>query len=121
MGHWTFECTGQKVYLYRPSRTQVAKNPALANQEMMFEAGPEQRPAHDGDYKRSTLEKHRNPRGKSSSSSSSSDSEAENLQAELEKLLNEHKKLQTKKQTTKGKKASASSSEKSSSSDSSSN
>ena len=99
MGHWTFECTGQKVYLYRPSRTLVAKNPQLRNKEI-FEAGPDQRPAHDGDYKRSTLDKHNKKRNKSSSSNSSSsnnssdgDSEGENLQAELEKLLNEHKKM----------------------------
>ena len=70
----------------------VAKNPGLKTKEV-FEAGPETRPAFDGDFRRSTVR--RQP--SSSSSSSSNDSEEQNLQAELEKLLTEHKKIQEKK------------------------
>eukprot|EP01070_Trichotokara_eunicae_P009819 Trichotokara_eunicae@DN6183_c0_g1_i1.p2 len=28
-GHWTYECKGKQVYLTRPSRTDMLKNPSL--------------------------------------------------------------------------------------------
>ena len=70
MGHWTFECTKSKVYLYRPSKTQQLRNPELKTKEV-FEAGPDSKPVFDGDFKRSTRPK----KEEESSSSSSSDDE----------------------------------------------
>ncbi len=69
-GHWMFECTNQRTYLYRPSRTTIEKNPHLKSKEV-FEKGPEGPRIHDGDWKRSTLKK----KSDKSSSSSGSDSE----------------------------------------------
>ncbi|KFG64343.1 zinc knuckle protein, partial [Toxoplasma gondii RUB] len=28
-GHWTYQCRNEKVYLTRPSRTQMLRNPKL--------------------------------------------------------------------------------------------
>ena len=91
-GHWSYECTNKRTYLYRPSRTTIEKNPHL-KQKQTFERGPKGPAVHDGDRKRSTLAKEED----SSSSGSDSDadgSEGEKLQKELTKLIEEHKSMQ---------------------------
>jgi hypothetical protein len=90
-GHWTFECTGAKAYLYRPSSMSMLKNPALAIKPV-FEAGPETK-IHDGDFKRGERPKD------DDSSSSSLDSEEEEIHRELEKLIKESKKLTEKQES----------------------
>ena len=88
-GHWTFECTNQRSYQYRPSRTTVERNPHLKAKEI-FEKGPVGPKIHDGDWKRSTRKK---SSSSSDSDSDSEESEGEQLQKELSKLINEHKKV----------------------------
>ena len=86
-GHWTFQCTEQKQYLYRPSLTQQVKNPALKRKEI-FDKVAKERGITDGDRRRDTR-----PPPSSSSSDSSDLSEADHLQKELEALIAKHKKL----------------------------
>ncbi|GEM11046.1 hypothetical protein Rt10032_c13g5063 [Rhodotorula toruloides] len=38
LGHWSFECTGQREYKVRPTRTQILKNPKLRKE--LEEAAP---------------------------------------------------------------------------------
>ena len=57
----------------------------------IFEKGPDGPRIHDGDRRRSTLEKRKD--SSSSSDSDSEESEGDALQKELSKLINEHKKI----------------------------
>ncbi|OAE25120.1 hypothetical protein AXG93_3217s1360 [Marchantia polymorpha subsp. ruderalis] len=62
MGHWTYECKNERVYMSRPSRTQQLKNPKLrpklidslddiapANQRITEEEVPREKPSKKSD------------------------------------------------------------------------
>ncbi|CAG14138.1 unnamed protein product, partial [Tetraodon nigroviridis] len=36
MGHWTYECTGKRKYLYRPTRTAEMKKKLKENEAKML-------------------------------------------------------------------------------------
>ncbi|KAF8822680.1 hypothetical protein IE077_003149 [Cardiosporidium cionae] len=51
-GHWTFECKNSQVYLVRPSRSQILKNPKLQPPAFDEDDIPEIPRITDGDYYR---------------------------------------------------------------------
>ncbi|KAL3752974.1 hypothetical protein ACJRO7_000380 [Eucalyptus globulus] len=79
-GHWTYQCTNERVYISRPSRTQLLKNPKLqAEARLSYE--PE-----NPDIKEEKTEKRskKSKRKYKSDSDSASDSEASVFESESE-------------------------------------
>ncbi|KAL9235197.1 hypothetical protein vseg_009982 [Gypsophila vaccaria] len=58
LGHWTYECKNERVYVARPSRTQLLKNPKL-RQKMMPTYYPESDPEEKLDVPSEREEKER--------------------------------------------------------------
>ncbi|KAL8271105.1 hypothetical protein Esti_004959 [Eimeria stiedai] len=88
-GHWTYQCTNRRVYLQRPTRTQILKNPRLNPKQVNADDAPEIPLITDGDWYRDRrlaqklkeeqreIEKAAKRSSGSSSSSSSSDSDSD--------------------------------------------
>ncbi|KAL2893637.1 Halomucin [Bienertia sinuspersici] len=82
-GHWTYECKNERVYISRPSRSQILKNPKL-RQKMMSsynEDNPDVKRTEVEEEEREEKEEKKKPKKKSkrkhrSDTESSSDSEA---------------------------------------------
>ncbi|KAK9733002.1 hypothetical protein RND81_04G037500 [Saponaria officinalis] len=81
LGHWTYECKNERVYVARPSRTQLLKNPKL-RQKMTPTYYPEEKPdlpseQEEKDHKGSKRGKKKTKKSRRKHrSDSSSDSEA---------------------------------------------
>ncbi|XP_030456229.1 uncharacterized protein LOC130139549 [Syzygium oleosum] len=79
-GHWTYQCTNERVYISRPSRTQLLKNPKLnAEARLSYEQ-------ENPDIKEEKTEKRskKSKRKYKSDSDSASDSEASVFESESE-------------------------------------
>ncbi|XP_026189840.1 suppressor protein SRP40 [Cyclospora cayetanensis] len=51
-GHWTYQCRNRRVYLQRPTRTQILRNPRLKPKHVNADDAPEIPLITDGDWYR---------------------------------------------------------------------
>ncbi|XP_057216221.1 zinc finger CCHC domain-containing protein 10 isoform X1 [Triplophysa rosa] len=76
-GHWSYECTGKRKYLYRPSRTTELKKKLKENENKAAdENGPRILPVSDKKTKKKSSDSSSNDSSSSSSDSSSDSSDS---------------------------------------------
>lgn len=83
-GHWTYECKNERVYISRPSRSQILNNPKFKmNFSVSFEGNPDVEKEKNGKEEKGKNKK-KSKRKHRSGSDSDSDSEASVFDTESE-------------------------------------